>query len=177
MKNVLVLVAGAVFAAAPLAGVDQFAEQRHLAKYGRNTPAHEDRLKGAPAEAHGMCCHAAHQHEGVAKAGESAVAQKGFTEERFRVKFGRNTPVQEAQRKAAEHELAMHQSKCAELGQCPLMPSHPTAQKAAVVTDTEARLQAKYGRVLQGAEPALEKAEQAPTASMDGGTCGHVCCE
>ena len=172
MKTAMVVFAGAVFTSMAMAAAgDQFFEERYRAKYGRYTPAEESRLKDrqaasgltTPAPAGPVCCRSGHRHDRL------AVYTSVSTADRFRAKYGRSLAVEERDRRSREEHLAVHQGKCLELGQCPLMPSKTEASNTVTATSNEeARVVAKYGRSRSVPELA---------AGIGSAPCEHACCQ
>ena len=113
-------------------------------KYGRYTPAREQRPVtvvnyGEPAS----CCLSLPRH----------AVKASVLDERFRAKYGRYSPTEERRLKTNGEEVAMHHSRCIGLGRCALAHKQTAARKTPIVTDSEARFWAKYGR----SRPASER--------------------
>jgi hypothetical protein len=125
MKTLMVFIAGGMFLSTALASDPGF-EERYRMKNGRNTPAEETRQGAARIAAaelrtnHVMscadgCCNDARQKAVVAKS-EVAMGDPG-AEERYRMKFGRNSPARErsvaaAKRATTESVLLVTASLC-----------------------------------------------------------------
>ena len=94
--------------------------------------------------------------------------------ERYRMKYGRNTPQEEARQVADEKEQALHARKCPELGRCMRRHVETAAAPAPAANDQEQRAQVKYGR-----SPSQRKAideEQLLAASPQWIGCEQPCC-
>lgn len=185
MKTAKVFLSGVVFAfVAFAASSDQLAEERYRMKYGRYTPAEEARRKAVAdkrkdaAEYVGQACCRNMPHDTALTVKPSA------NEAWFRAKFGRSTPAYEAEKRAVEVQVVAHVAKCKELGRCPLplvTKSVDTTTVARNLTETEARLQMKYGRTF-GTE---ERRNAAPTATeerpllavTEHSPCTEACCK
>ena len=157
MTRAILICAVAFMAAGALSAADNsLADERYKAKYGR----------------YPMGVAAAKQHEGPAccrsLAGHSAIADA--RDEEVRVKYGRFTPATETRLKAVGEDVARHQGRCLEMGQCSSTHAQEAVNVTAVLPAGEARFQAKYGRAYEAAvKPARVLA--APAA------CEHACCQ
>jgi hypothetical protein len=110
MRPAILLFAGVVFASSAMSAVnDSFAEERYRVKYGRYTPAREQKPVtvvnyGEPAS----CCLSLPRH----------AVKASVLDERFRAKYGRYSPTEERRLKTNGEEVAMHHSRCIGLGRC-----------------------------------------------------------
>ena len=171
MKTTLVLFTVAI---SMLAADGPSREEQYRAKYGRYTPAYEARLQSeraatAPIELKNSipdCCRTLQAGEKRANGGGNAI----LAEERNRVKYGRYSPAKEAAVKTEAAKIAIHGQKCRVLGQCPLPTEAPPA--VAVVSNDDARLRAKFGRVFGVKEP-----RPAVSRTMPMESCEHACCQ
>lgn len=177
MKTSAILLTGFVIASAAMSAPnDKMAEQRYRMKYGRPSPAEEARKATRTSDneyAPQACCRTLH----ASPVSTALAADRSGQEARYLVKFGRLTPLAEARKQKSELELAAHIQNCVELGKCARM--RPVeAGTALVPTDTERRLQAKYGITptapRRGETP---KHEHDLVASVDLGGCDHECCK
>ena len=184
----MILFAGAMFTSAAFAWPnDPFAEERYRMKYGRYSQAEEARQKAAKeAQAKSTmnyveqaCCRLMQ----TSFANTTPLAASGPSmEERFRMKYGRGTPSEEARQRATEVETAMHIAKCAELGRCPRMHVASANMPAVAVnpSDIEARFRMKYGRsapVEQRATGKEVQTERLLVASVVQVPCEQECCK
>jgi hypothetical protein len=169
---------------------DPYAEERFRMKYGRNNPAEEARQKAAQAfYAKNMLNCERHGCAGGSETKPNAAAMaevKGDpnAELRFRMKYGRNTPAEEARQKAAQTFYAESMRNCEGQGCGGSSEPKPNAAAMAEVKgnpSAELRFRKKYGRNSPAEERRLARAkEPAKTvelASADRMICEPGCCD
>ena len=171
------------------ATADPAAEERFRMKFGRSTPAEEARQKAAQEEytknmrdcaEHG--CRMAHEKT-VTVAATPATADPG-AEERFRMKFGRSTPAEEARLKTAREVYAKNMRNCADHG-CGSMAHEKTvtaaATRATADPGAEDRFRMKFGRNTPAEErrqtATATHPEKTRMGSADRSMCGPDCCK
>ena len=109
-----------------------------------------------------------------------------WADERFKMKFGRHTPAEEARQKAAQEVYAKNMNICTEHGCSHKAPKKAKAVAAATSTVTadpgfEERFRMKFGRVTPAERLRLAGKSESPApvvmTSADRSACGPDCCK